>query len=373
MEFIEQVVQFNVRPPRPHNNNVSVTNELWSLAEECWSTDPSRRPAAEQVCDAMEIYSNAFLAHHPQQSTPAVSSLGIQTMSGVSSTYEAISSQAAYRDTSVVGLSRAREPVRRRTLQTPLLQDAFVTRPSTSPHTRRAQTVDTASLSPSLPGNDVWSNPHSRTLASSHGRLIGLTREGESTSIANSSSPFTPLLSSDMSTHSEFSSDDDCISKFEADDASILGLINTQAPRIESDCGHSDAYDHGIFAHQHHSPRHRSPERKFSWRVATKRWTLDELCHRWISSNDEEFQEIFLPTYPAFSDCMQVFQGVLDIAENNSEHPQVRHHRYVTLSSHLHMLNSTPASSRQYCIGSRGLSHLLSQKCWRRSNSSQAR
>ena len=369
MDFIKQIAQCNVRPLRPYHV-AFVTNELWSLAEACWSMDPSRRPAADQVCDAMEIHSNAFPAHHPQQLTSAVSSLGKQAMSGVSSTYEEIPTQAAYRDTPVAGLSRARQPVQRRTLPTPLLQDARgVTYPSTSLHPRRAQTVDTAFLPPSLLGNDVWSTPHSRIQDSSHSRLPGLTREGlESTSIANSSSPFTP---SDMATHSEFSSDDGCISKPEADDASILGLIITpQALRIESDCGHSEEYDDGILAH---SPRHRFPGRESSWRIATKRWTLNELFHRWITSNDEEFQEIFLSTYPAFSDCVQVFQGVLSIVENDKEHPQVWHHKCVTLPSHLHMLNSTPASSWQYCIGSRGLLHLLDQKCWYRSNSSQSR
>jgi WD40 repeat protein len=51
-DFIELVVQRNVRPERPDDENVShLSDAVWGLAEKCWGNNPLSRPTASALCD----------------------------------------------------------------------------------------------------------------------------------------------------------------------------------------------------------------------------------------------------------------------------------------------------------------------------------
>lgn len=54
-EFIEYVVDRNVRPERPEDDEVpQLSNDMWALAEQCWAGDRTRRPDGNSLCRAID-------------------------------------------------------------------------------------------------------------------------------------------------------------------------------------------------------------------------------------------------------------------------------------------------------------------------------
>lgn len=56
--FIELVVQHDVRPERPDDDEderrcSQLTDDVWELAEKCWTKDPKKRPTADSLCDSI--------------------------------------------------------------------------------------------------------------------------------------------------------------------------------------------------------------------------------------------------------------------------------------------------------------------------------
>jgi hypothetical protein len=54
LHYFAEVVHGKTRPVRPKDSRCNISDDLWSLAEACWSKEASRRPIADQVCDTME-------------------------------------------------------------------------------------------------------------------------------------------------------------------------------------------------------------------------------------------------------------------------------------------------------------------------------
>ena len=107
VDFIELVVKLKVRPNRPADDRSRFLDDLWPLAEACWSEDPSRRPSAGQVCDAMKL----VLEHSVKKVTPATPrkpSIGRPSLP--------LSPQSA-RDTSTGGRSDASSSISGRRVQ----------------------------------------------------------------------------------------------------------------------------------------------------------------------------------------------------------------------------------------------------------------
>jgi WD40 repeat protein len=51
-DFIELVVQRNVRPERPDPGDAPhLSDAVWTLAKKCWENDPTSRPTASALCD----------------------------------------------------------------------------------------------------------------------------------------------------------------------------------------------------------------------------------------------------------------------------------------------------------------------------------
>ena len=54
VDFIELVVQRDVRPERPEDDETPhLSDAVWALAEQCWVKDPKQRPTAVAVCDTI--------------------------------------------------------------------------------------------------------------------------------------------------------------------------------------------------------------------------------------------------------------------------------------------------------------------------------
>jgi serine/threonine protein kinase len=54
VDFIELVVQRDVRPERPEDDETPhLSDAVWALAEQCWVKDPKQRPTAIAVCDTI--------------------------------------------------------------------------------------------------------------------------------------------------------------------------------------------------------------------------------------------------------------------------------------------------------------------------------
>jgi WD40 repeat protein len=53
-EFVELVVECNVRPERPDNEDApQLSDAIWELAEKCWLKVPKDRLTASAVCDIL--------------------------------------------------------------------------------------------------------------------------------------------------------------------------------------------------------------------------------------------------------------------------------------------------------------------------------
>ncbi|KAJ7912675.1 kinase-like domain-containing protein [Mycena leptocephala] len=53
-DFVDLVVRHGGRPERPEpGEGRTMTDELWELAEQCWATDPHKRPTATQIHDSI--------------------------------------------------------------------------------------------------------------------------------------------------------------------------------------------------------------------------------------------------------------------------------------------------------------------------------
>ena len=55
-DFIELVVNHNVRPERPEEEDIKqygLSDAVWALAESCWQKDPKDRPTADVLCDML--------------------------------------------------------------------------------------------------------------------------------------------------------------------------------------------------------------------------------------------------------------------------------------------------------------------------------
>jgi hypothetical protein len=54
-DFIELVVNQNVRPERPNLREApQLSDSIWLLAQQCWVKDPHMRPSAISVCNALK-------------------------------------------------------------------------------------------------------------------------------------------------------------------------------------------------------------------------------------------------------------------------------------------------------------------------------
>ena len=59
--FIELVVDRNVRPERPDNDEApQMTDETWQLAKDCWQKDPPSGPIIDSVCDRISRFTDNF-------------------------------------------------------------------------------------------------------------------------------------------------------------------------------------------------------------------------------------------------------------------------------------------------------------------------
>jgi len=55
-DFVDLVVGRDVRPERPQKGEApNLSEQVWQLAEQCWVKDPSLRPTANAVCDAISL------------------------------------------------------------------------------------------------------------------------------------------------------------------------------------------------------------------------------------------------------------------------------------------------------------------------------
>jgi len=53
-DFLELVVEKNVRPERPDEDEApKLFDEIWELAQGCWAKEPLQRPTAESVCETI--------------------------------------------------------------------------------------------------------------------------------------------------------------------------------------------------------------------------------------------------------------------------------------------------------------------------------
>lgn len=54
IDFKDLIVRQDIRPERPEDDEApQMTEDLWQLAERCWTKVPSARPKADAVCDAI--------------------------------------------------------------------------------------------------------------------------------------------------------------------------------------------------------------------------------------------------------------------------------------------------------------------------------
>src|SRR5215471_6111878 len=55
VDFIPQVVDLNVRPERPNDDQpFKIPDPFWTLMESCWERAPKSRPTAFTVCDTIK-------------------------------------------------------------------------------------------------------------------------------------------------------------------------------------------------------------------------------------------------------------------------------------------------------------------------------
>ncbi|KAJ7789032.1 kinase-like domain-containing protein [Mycena olivaceomarginata] len=68
-DFIELVFRLEIRPERPDHNDVpTLSDPLWTLAEQCWLQDPKARPSAGQVHDLIVDVISQLVENVPEQS-----------------------------------------------------------------------------------------------------------------------------------------------------------------------------------------------------------------------------------------------------------------------------------------------------------------
>jgi WD40 repeat protein len=70
-DFIELVVQWNVRPERPDDEDApKLSDAIWELAKACWVKDPQKRPTAMAVCNTIShLLENICIAQKIQESS----------------------------------------------------------------------------------------------------------------------------------------------------------------------------------------------------------------------------------------------------------------------------------------------------------------
>lgn len=75
-DLIDLVVRREVRPERPEEEDRGrlLPDKVWELAEQCWVTDPHKRPTATQIHDAIK-HMLSDLPQEPLNETTTVSSL----------------------------------------------------------------------------------------------------------------------------------------------------------------------------------------------------------------------------------------------------------------------------------------------------------
>ncbi|KAJ7740288.1 kinase-like domain-containing protein [Mycena olivaceomarginata] len=68
-DFIELVFRLRIRPERPDHDDVpTLSDPLWTLAEQCWLQDPKARPSAGQVHDLIVDVILQLVENLPEQS-----------------------------------------------------------------------------------------------------------------------------------------------------------------------------------------------------------------------------------------------------------------------------------------------------------------
>jgi hypothetical protein len=110
VDFVQLVVNMNVRPERPEHDQFSrISNSLWSLAEACWVKPPQHRPTASAVCDTIaRLLSPDVFADAPRPPFPAAARPAAPTPMAIlpdastiaSSRFAATSSTATVRSSS---------------------------------------------------------------------------------------------------------------------------------------------------------------------------------------------------------------------------------------------------------------------------------
>src|SRR5882762_5342347 len=88
-QFVELVVERDVRPERPDNKDApQLSDKLWELAEKCWVKDPKSRPTASAVCATLShlldaaaitpltpVRSSSHIVAIPQSAVPSDSAV----------------------------------------------------------------------------------------------------------------------------------------------------------------------------------------------------------------------------------------------------------------------------------------------------------
>ena len=372
VDFIELVVNLKVRPNRPPDDRSGILDDIWPLAEECWSEDPRRRPTAGQVCDAMKLvleHSKKKVASPtirrpslpPSPQSPRATSPG-----GRSNPSSSISGR---RDQATSSSSAGRGP-------------SLITTPPQPPsHQRGSPPVHLPPLrlppferkpsSHASPNHSLWSPQSQRT------------RPAERTS-SEARSPIPPTLGSDGS-HSRPSTGDMPATPSTpwSDIFSTTPVLDFQLSSTHIGGNTSDLDTDEIKSPGTTTRRPGFMKRFFGGRTTTinvpdfrindryhpipkcrntsvEKWTLDDMLDRYIRSSgqfffyslspgldvcilsadtdtDKQFRFVFLSTYPVFSDDMRVYQGFHDrfnIPESELGHPQLwveRRLEWVTL------------------------------------------
>ena len=74
-DFIELVVQRNVRPERPDDDDApQLSDAIWELAKSCWIKEPKERPTAVTLCTTMShLLETTPVAQPTQYASPGLS------------------------------------------------------------------------------------------------------------------------------------------------------------------------------------------------------------------------------------------------------------------------------------------------------------